>query len=174
MQSDGKVSGLKVSLLDVALEKRVRDRLPEWCQTFTGDDYHYDELLLPDPANGRYSQGLLGILDAIAPLAADAMVRLDAGDLDGARETLRASVPLSKIVFEAPAGRYPCGIVFLAHLNGFQDHFRMVSGTEGFRSIVHYADVFRAAAAAGLLRDWDVAVSRFRPLLESAGISQKG
>jgi hypothetical protein len=173
-ESAGKVAGLKVSLLEPEIERQVRRRLPEWCRLFTGDDYNYDALLMPDPEDGRCSDGLLGILDAIAPLAAEAMSLLDGGDEAGARGLLTRSITLAKVIFERPAGRYPCGIVFLAYLNGFQDHFRMVSGAEGQRSILHYAEVFRQAAACGVLRDWDLAVSRFRPILGAAGVAQKG
>jgi Protein of unknown function (DUF993) len=173
-ESDGKVTGLKISLLQPEIERQVRRRLPEWCHIFTGDDYNYDSLLMPDPQDGSYSDGLLGILDVIAPLAAEAIALLDGGDDAGARRLLSRSIPLAKVIFEHPAGRYTCGIVFLAYLNGFQDHFRMVSGSEGLRSIMHYAEVFRQAAASGVLRDWNLAVSRFRPILEAAGVAQKG
>ena len=173
-ESDGKVSGLKISLLQPEVERQVRNRLPESCRLFTGDDYNYDALLMPDPHDGGYSDGLLGILDVIAPLAAESMSLLDGGDVANAQKLLSRSIPLAKAIFESPAGRYPCGIVFLAYLNGFQDHFRMISGAEGQRSIMHYAEVFRQAAKSGVLRDWDLVVSRFRPILEAAGIAQKG
>ena len=172
-ESDGKVAGLKISLLQPEVEKEVRRRLPSSCRVFTGDDYNFDELLMPDAEDGRYSDALLGILTSIAPLAAEAMALIDQGDDAAAGALLSRSIPLSKAIFEAPANRYASGVVFLAYLNGFQDHFRMIGGGEGNRPIEHYATVFKEAAAVGLIQDWDLAVSHFRPILETAGIAQK-
>ena len=80
------------------------------------------------------------------------------------------TVPLSRKIFEAPTEYYKAGIVFLAWLNGHQDHFVMVGGMQSARSITHYADVFRLADQAGLLRDPELAVKRMRALLATAGI----
>ena len=60
-------------------------------------------------------------------------------------------MPLSRKIFEAPTQYYKAGVVFLAWLNGHQDHFTMVGGMQSARSIGHYADVFRLADQAGLL-----------------------
>ncbi len=62
-------------------------------------------------------------------------------------------------------------MVFLAWLNGFQDHFRMVGGLESARGVLHYADVFRLASAAGLLVDPDRATARMRSLMAVSGIA---
>ena len=62
------------------------------------------------------------------------------------------------------------GVVFLAWLNGFQDHFRMVGGMESARGILHYADIFRLADAARLLVDPDRAAHRMRQLCDINGI----
>ena len=75
------------------------------------------------------SHGLLGIFDPIAPAAAAALGRARP------RATVRATTPsstrrspLSRKIFEAPTQYYKAGVVFLAWLNGFQQHFRMVGG----------------------------------------------
>jgi hypothetical protein len=140
---------------------------------FTGDDYHYADLIVPKNSEETPSMALLGILPAIAPIAHCAMKLLDAGNVNDAREMLRKSEPFSQKVFEAPANRYPAGIAFMAYLNGHQDHPFLFSGREGLRSIVHYSECFRLAIGIGLIQNADLAVERFRPLLESAGFSQR-
>jgi uncharacterized protein DUF993 len=62
-------------------------------------------------------------------------------------------------------------VVFLAWLNGLQDHFHMLAGLESSRGIVHYADVFRLADKAALFEDPDLAASRMRSLLSMYGIT---
>ena len=54
-------------------------------------------------------------------------------------------MPLSRLIFAAPTRFYKTGVVFLAWLNGHQDHFTMVGGQESARSILHLAEVFRLA-----------------------------
>ena len=44
------------------------------------------------------------------------------------------------------------GVVFLAYLNGLQDHFVMVGGQESARSLVHLAELFRLADRARVLQ----------------------
>jgi hypothetical protein len=58
----------------------------------------------------------------------------------------------------------------MAWLNGHQSHFTMVGGQQGARSIVHCAELFRLADAAGLWRDPDLAVARMKTLLALHGI----
>jgi hypothetical protein len=81
-------------------------------------------------------------------------------------------VALSRRIFEAPTWNYKCGVVFLAWLNGYQDHFTMIGGVQSARSIVHYADVFRLADQCGLLRDPDLSMTRMRQLLEEKGFNE--
>jgi len=81
------------------------------------------------------------------------------------------TVPLSRRIFEAPTQYYKAGIVLLAWLNGFQDHFVMIGGMQSARGIAHYADVFRLADAAGLLRDPALAAHRMRALCLMHGIA---
>ena len=63
------------------------------------------------------------------------------------------------------------GVVFLAWLNGHQDHFVMVGGQQSARSVQHFAELFRLADKAGLLRDPEMAVGRMRQLLAVHGIA---
>jgi hypothetical protein len=58
----------------------------------------------------------------------------------------------------------------MAWLNGHQSHFTMVGGQQSARSIVHLAQAFRLADAAGLLRDPERAATRMRALLGVNGI----
>lgn len=160
-----KVDGIKVSLLDAEQEIALRARLPEGVRMYTGDDFNYPSLIQSG------SDALLGIFDAIAPVAAAAMHALDAGDLDRYDALLAPTVPLSRHIFSAPTPHYKTGVVFLAYLNGHQDHFRMVGGLESGRSVVHLSELFVLADQAGLLREPDLASARMRLVLELAGMS---
>jgi hypothetical protein len=163
-----KVDGIKISLLDAAKEVEMRRLLPAGVVMYTGDDFNYAELIAGD-AHG-YSHGLLGIFDPIAPAAAAAFDKLAAGDRAGFHAILDPTVTLSRRLFEAPTQYYKCGVVFLAWLNGFQDHFRMLGGAESARGILHYADLFRLADSARLLIDPGRATHRMRTLLALNGI----
>lgn len=160
-----KVDGIKVSLLDDAREIALRERLPDGVRMYTGDDFNYPGLIKSG------SDALLGIFDAIAPAAAAAMHALDAGDEARYDELLAPTVPLSRHIFKAPTPYYKTGVVFLAYLNGHQDHFRMVGGLESGRSVVHLSELFVLADQAGLLREPDLATARMRLVLELAGVS---
>ncbi|EHR60195.1 dihydrodipicolinate synthase family protein [Saccharomonospora cyanea] len=163
------VAGVKVSVLDAEVERRFRAALPEGVACYTGDDFHYPELIAGDD-NG-HSEALLGIFDPIAPVAGAALARLDEGDRAGFTELLEPTVALSREIFRAPTQHYKVGVVFLAYLAGHQRHFRMVGGLESARSIVHLSEVLRLADRAGVLPDPELAAARMRPLLQAAGVS---
>ncbi|MER8442157.1 dihydrodipicolinate synthase family protein [Mesorhizobium sp. M1066] len=164
----GKVEGIKISLLDAGKEVALRSRLPEGVFMFTGDDFNYPELIAGD--GRKHSHALLGIFDAIAPVANAALAKLAEGDRTGYDALMAPTVPLSRKIFEAPTEYYKAGIVFMAWLNGHQDHFAMIGGMQSARGIRHYADVFRLADQAGLLADPDLAVARMKSLCTVAGI----
>ncbi len=163
-----KVEGIKVSLLEKRYEIDLRRRLPEGVLMYTGDDFNYPELMAGDDTH--VSHGLLGIFDSIAPVAAQGLERLAADDTAGFLEILEPTVPLARKIFEAPTQYYKSGVVFLAWLNGHQDHFTLVGGLQSARSIRHYGEVFRLADRAGLLRDPDLAARRMAQLLAVYGI----
>jgi len=163
-----KVEGIKISLLETEKEVALRDRLPDSVMMFTGDDFNYAELIAGD--GKRHSHALLGIFDAIAPVANAALTKLAAGDEAGFHALLGPTVPLSRKIFEAPTQYYKAGVVFLAWLNGHQDHFQMVGGMQSARAITHYAEIFRLADAAGLLADSEKATSRMKALCATAGV----
>ena len=164
-----KVDGIKISLLDAQREIDMRRRLPNGVRMYTGDDFNYAELILGDA--DHHSDALLGIFDGIAPAASAALQSLDAGDVDRFRAILEPTVPLSRHIFRHPTHAYKTGIVFLAYLNGHQDHFRMLGGAEGARSAVHLAELVRLADAAGLLNDPDRAAVRVRAVMSVAGVA---
>jgi hypothetical protein len=163
----GKVEGIKISLLDAGKEVALRNRLPEGVVMFTGDDFNYPELIAGD--GKKHSHALLGIFDAIAPVANAALAKLADGDRAGYDALMAPTVPLSRKIFEAPTEYYKAGIVFMAWLNGHQDHFTMIGGMQSARGIRHYADVFRLADQAGLLADPELAVARMKSLCAIAG-----
>ncbi len=162
-----KVDGIKISLLDKDKEIRMRRRLPAGVKMYTGDDFNYPELIEGD-AQG-YSHALLGIFDPLAPAAAYAVTRLGAGDRAGFRATLDPTVPLARLIFRAPTQYYKTGVVFLAWLNGFQDHFIMLNGAQAMRPLPYFTEVFRLADGCGLLRDPELAVRRMKSLLALYG-----
>jgi hypothetical protein len=163
-----KVDGVKVSLLSKEKEIVMRRRLPAGVRMYTGDDFNYVELIAGD-AEGS-SDALLGVFDAIAPAASAALDALARGSTNEFHDILAPTVPLARHMFRAPTRFYKTGIVFLAYLNGHQDHFCMVGGQESARSTVHLAELFRLADAAGLLRDPCLAVARMRTVLATRGI----
>jgi hypothetical protein len=163
-----KIDGIKMSLLDADREIQMRRELPSGVKMYTGDDFNYDRLILGD--DQHHSHALLGIFDAIAPVAAAALEALDRGDVAAYRQWMAPTVPLSRHIFEAPTYSYKTGIVFLAYLNGHQKHFRMIAGQESARGVVHLAQLFRLAGEAGLLADPELAVSRMKLVLALAGV----
>jgi len=163
-----KIDGIKISLLSKQREVDVRRRLPQGVRMYTGDDFNYPELIAGDDEG--YSDALLGIFDAIAPAAAAALAALGRGSRNEYFDILEPTVPLSRQIFAAPTRFYKTGIVFLAYLNGHQNHFTMVGGQESARSTLHLAEIFRLADAAGLLSDPVRAASRMRAVLATRGV----
>lgn len=136
---------------------------------YTGDDFNYAELIAGDDEG--HSDALLGIFDVIAPAASAALGALGRGSTDEFFDILEPTVPLSHHIFRAPTRFYKTGVVFLAYLNGLQDHFIMIGGQESARSLLHLAQLFRLADKARVLRDPDLAAERMRRLLLVHGIA---
>jgi len=163
-----KVDGVKISLLDKQREIDMRRRLDRRVRMYTGDDFNYAELIAGDEQG--FSHALLGIFDAIAPAASYALSRLAAGDQGGFHDVLGPTLPLSRHIFKAPTRFYKTGVVFMAYLNGHQDHFTMVGGQESARSTVHLAELFCLADKAGLLANPEMATQRMKSVLALRGI----
>ncbi len=161
------VEGIKISLLDKAKEIALRRRLPTGVRMYTGDDFNFAELIEGD-AQG-HSDALLGIFDAIAPAASHALSCLASGDKANYHDALAPTVPLSRHIFRAPTRFYKTGVVFMAWLNGHQTHFVMVGGQQSARHVLHFAELFRLADAAGLLTDPPLACARMKQLLSLHG-----
>jgi hypothetical protein len=164
-----KVDGIKISLLDKQKEIDLRARLPKGVRMYTGDDFNYAELIAGEGA--YYSDALLGIFDAIAPAASAALAALASQRVDEFHDILGPTVPLSRHIFRAPTRFYNTGVVFIAYLNGHQDHFVMVGGQQSARSLLHLAELFRLADAAGLLRDPDLAAHRMKQVMATQGLA---
>ena len=169
-----KVDGIKISLLDKDKEVEMRRRLPAGVRMYTGDDFNYAELIAGDGIGAapthQHSDALLGIFDAIAPAASAALAALAAGDEARFHAILAPTVPLSRHIFKAPTRFYKTGVVFMAWVNGHQDHFVMVGGQQSTRSLPHFAELFRLADAAGLIEKPDLAVTRMKALLALHGV----
>lgn len=164
-----KVEGIKISLLEERYEIALRHRLPEGVLCFTGDDFNYAPLIEGD--GKKHSHALLGIFDAVAPQASNALAALAAGDKARFRAIIEPTVPLSRKIFEAPTQYYKAGVVFLAWLNGHQSHFTMPAGMQSARGILHYADIFRLADQANVLDQPELAIRRMKELLAVHGIA---
>ena len=122
-----KVDGVKVSLLDAGREIALRRRLPGGRAAL-----HRRRLQLPGADRRRRARAQRR---AARRLRRDRprrrAPRCRRSTTATARPTsaiLEPTVPLARKLFEAPTFNYKTGIVFLAFLNGHQDHFRMVGG----------------------------------------------
>jgi hypothetical protein len=164
-----RIDGIKISLLSAGKEIAMRRRLPETVRMYTGDDFNYAELIAGD--DHGYSHALLGIFDAIAPAASAALAALGRGNNNEFFDLLEPTVPLSRHIFAAPTRFYKTGVVFLAYLNGLQDHFAMVGGQQSARSLQHLAELFRLADRARVLADPELAVRRMRDVLAVHGVA---
>ncbi|RRO17994.1 dihydrodipicolinate synthase family protein [Saccharopolyspora rhizosphaerae] len=165
-----KVDGVKVSLLDAEREVALRRVLPTGVRLYTGDDFHYPELIVG--SGGDFSDALLGIFAAVHPAASAAVQALDRDDPLTAKSILDSTEPLGRHLFEQPTFHYKTGIAFLSWLNGHQPGFSMVGGLHAGRSVPHLAEVFRLADRAGLLVDPDAAEERMRAFLAVNGVQR--
>ncbi len=77
------------------------------------------------------------------------------------------TIPLSRLIFAAPTYYYKAGVAFLAWVNGLQPRFSMLDGLEWRRPAGHLIQVFELAAAAGALRDPELAVARMTEFLKA-------
>ena len=151
-------------------EERMRKLLPHGVKMYTGDDFNYAALIagdgqthLPRPARHLRSDRACGG-GGLRQAGRRRPRRLP-------RHPRRRPCRCRAQIFEAPTQYYKAGVVFMAWLNGFQDHFRMLGGMESARGVLHYAEVFRLADASGLLRDPDLAASRMKALMAVNGVS---
>ena len=163
LRTGDRVRGIKLSVLDQGSELALRRRLPPGVRLFTGDDFHYAELIKGDPEG--HSDALLGAFAAITAPAAAALHALDAGDLAGYDAAIGPTVALSRYVFSPPTYDYKVGVAFLAWLNGLQSHFAMLEGLQARRAPEHLIRVFELAAQARALLDPDLAVARMTAYL---------
>ncbi len=163
-----KIDGIKVSLLSAEKEVAMRRRLPDGVRMYTGDDFNYPDLIAGDEQG--YSHALLGIFDPIAGAAARALSALGRGEMNAYGDAFGPTVPLSRHIFKAPTRFYKTGVVFMAYLNGHQDHFTMIGGQESTRSTQHLAQIVRLANDAGLFPDADLAAARARPVFAARGV----
>ena len=163
-----KVDGIKISLLSKEKEVTMRRQLPEGVRMYTGDDFNYAELIAGDEQG--HSDALLGIFDAIAPAASAALDALGRKSNHEFFDLLEPTVPLSRHIFKAPTRFYKTGVVFLAYLNGLQDHFTMIGGQQSTRSLTHLAELFRLADKARVLADPELATARMKHVLAINGV----
>jgi hypothetical protein len=137
---------------------------------YTGDDFNYPELIAGDGIGAetvhQQSDALLGIFDAIAPTASNALQQLALGNSEKFIQTLEPTLALSRHIFQAPTRFYKTGVVFMAWLNGHQSHFSMVGGQQSARSVQHLCDLFVLADKAGLFINPELAYARMQSYLK--------
>lgn len=167
--ADGRVTGVKMSLLNAESEIAVRRRLPQTATMFTGDDFNYVGLIAGDEKG--YSDALLGAFAAVAPSASAAIQALDTGDVDGYTSILTPTEALSRQIFAAPTFYYKTGVAFLSWLNGHQQAFSMVGGLHSARSLPHLSEIVRLANLSGALERPELAAARWNGLLAQNGIT---
>ena len=162
------IDGIKISLLDKEKEIIMRRRLPSTVKMYTGDDFNYPELIEGD--NLGYSHALLGIFDPLADVASNAISRLNVDDLESYRQLLQPTVPLARHIFCSPTQYYKTGVVFLAWLNGFQEHFVMLKGAQSDRTLYDFTQTFKLADQANILVDPERACFKMKQLLAMYGL----
>jgi hypothetical protein len=169
-----KVRGAKLSLLDDALELRLRRELAERDQiVLTGDDFHFADLIAGGGAPARwtrigersvalgdFSHALLGAFDAVALPASLALRWLAHGRRERALALLRPCEQLSRAVFEPPTSRYKAGLAFLAWLSESQPTFALPARLDLERNLDHFVRLASLASSAGLLPDAALAADR--------------
>lgn len=163
-----KIDGVKISILDAERESALRRRMPEGVRVYTGDDYDYVDLIRGD--DHGHSDALLGAFNPLARVAASALRALDQGDFETYDTLLEPTLPLSRKMFATPTQYYKSGVVFLAYINGHQNHFRMLGGLETSRSALHYAALVRLADEGCVLDDPELAAHRINTLMASYGV----
>ena len=157
------IDGVKVSLLNEDHEVALRTALPAGVRLYTGDDFNYPRLIKSG------SDALLGIFDAIAPIAGRALAALARGDEASYDRLFAPTVPLSRHLFRAPTYYYKTGICFLAWLAGHQDAFVMVGGLQSARSVPHLVQAYELARHADLFEDPELAAHRLAAFLAVHG-----
>ncbi|MSQ57868.1 MAG: dihydrodipicolinate synthase family protein [Limnohabitans sp.] len=169
-----KVDGIKISLLNQDKEITMRRQLPKGVRMYTGDDFNYPQLIAGDGEGSepvhQHSDALLGIFDAIAPLASRALGQLAQGHVKDFHATLFPTLALSRHIFQAPTRFYKTGVVFMAWLNGHQSHFLMVGGQQSARSVPHLCQLFQLADQAHLFHHPEQAVLLMKKFLAVYGV----
>ena len=175
-----KVRGVKMSMLDDALEIEVRRRCRERGQILlTGDDFHFSALIEGDGKgptgtvkigdlevpDGEFSHPLLGVFDGVAPAARRALAHLAAGDIPRYRRWMAPCEAYGQKVFEAPTASYKVGLAFTAWLNGQQPNRLLIDGLEESRDRQHLLEVARLASEAGCIVDAALASGRLQLFL---------
>ena len=164
-RADGKIGGIKLSVLDADQEVALRRRLPPGVRMFTGDDFNYADLIRGD-ATG-HSDALLGTFAAIAAPAAAALHALDAGDVAGYDAAMGPTVPLSQLIFAATDLQLQGG----GRVPGLAERPAAVFLDAGRDAAAaapsHLIRVFELAAAAGALTDPECAAARMTEFLST-------
>ena len=158
-----KIRGAKISLLDQALEIRLRCDLASRDQLlFTGDDWNFPTLIGGSGSAkrtvdfgdlevglGDFSHALLGILGPVARPASVALELLAAGCRAEYDQLMDPCAEIGKLIFEEPTRHYKAGVAFVSYLNGRQGNPLLANHLETQRSREHYVGLARLCFEAG-------------------------
>lgn len=132
-----KVLGCKISLLNAAREREIRDALlPSGQLVFTGDDWNFSELIIEGGAApvrevnlagasvalGPFSHALLGAFSTLGKPVRAALASLERGQSIEALALLKRCEPYARHVFGAPTPDYKAGLAFTHFLAGRQSN----------------------------------------------------
>jgi hypothetical protein len=167
-----RIVGVKLSLLDGDLERKIRSELAVNGQfVYTGDDFNFAELIAGetdlnqqsshDPKNiGRFSHALLGIFDGIARPAGIALRLLAHGKRDEFLQIMRPCEELSRVVFENPTQHYKAGLAYISWLDGRQANSWLPKSAHCQRDAQHYQQVLNLALKANVFTDPSAALNK--------------
>ncbi len=167
-ENKDKVDGIKISLLDKDKEIIMRRMLPDGVKMYTGDDFNY-------PRTDRRATPR-----AIPMRCSASSIRWRRPPLPPWRVWPQATRPVSTRPSRSDRAACPSDLpgadpilqdrrVFLAWLNGFQNHFVMLGGAQAMRPLPYFTEVFRRADECGLLAKPDLAIERMRKLIALYG-----
>ncbi|NQU50756.1 MAG: DUF993 family protein [Planctomycetes bacterium] len=167
-----RIVGVKLSLLDGDLERKIRTDLAINGQfVYTGDDFNFAELIAGesdlhqqsshDPKNiGRFSHALLGIFDGIARPAGIALRLLAHGKRTEFLQIMQPCEELSRVIFESPTQHYKAGLAYLSWLDGRQENPWLPKQAQLQRNARHYQQVRSLAVKANVFANPHVATQK--------------
>jgi hypothetical protein len=149
-----KVDGVKISLLDKDKEIAMRRRLPQGVRMYTGDDFNYAELIAGDE-QGLFRRAARHLRRSSRRPQPPRSARSAAATRDVPRDPLRRPFRCRATSSRRRPASTRTGVVFMAYLNGLQNHFHHGSAARRARArrCISARAVSSLPMPAGLLAD---------------------